>query len=126
MYGHVIAKFSRMGSLPHFPTNGAALRARAPLLSVYWCCFLTSLSREILGPNRLREPHKHKRVPTSLSRNNSSNAWRFPHKHLVALTLKDRHLVQGRIQKFQKKGAEEIATRTLTTLENHITSHHHT
>ena len=33
-----------MGSLPHFPTNGAALRARAPLLSVYCCCFLTSLS----------------------------------------------------------------------------------
>ena len=31
MYGHVIANFSRMGSLPHFLTHGApprALRAR--------------------------------------------------------------------------------------------------
>ena len=25
MYGHVIAKFSRMGSLPHFLTHGAPL-----------------------------------------------------------------------------------------------------
>ena len=35
MYGHVITKFSRMGSLPHFFTHGAPLRAsraRAPLL----------------------------------------------------------------------------------------------
>ena len=35
VYGHVITKFSRMGSLPHFLTHGApfrALRARAPLL----------------------------------------------------------------------------------------------
>ena len=35
MYGHVITKFSRMGSLPHFLTHGAPLRAsraRAPLL----------------------------------------------------------------------------------------------
>ena len=34
MYGHVITKFSRMGSLPHFFTHGAplgALHARAPL-----------------------------------------------------------------------------------------------
>ena len=34
MYGHVITKFSRMGSLPHFLTHGAPLRAsraRAPL-----------------------------------------------------------------------------------------------
>ena len=34
MYGHVITKFSRMGSLPHFVTHGAPLRAsraRAPL-----------------------------------------------------------------------------------------------
>ena len=33
-YGHVITKFSRMGSLPHFVTHGAPLRAsraRAPL-----------------------------------------------------------------------------------------------
>ena len=35
VYGHVITKFSRMGSLPHFLTHGVlrcALRARAPLL----------------------------------------------------------------------------------------------
>ena len=35
MYGHVITKFSRMGSLPHFFTHGApqrASRARAPLI----------------------------------------------------------------------------------------------
>ena len=34
VYGHVITKFSRMGSLPHFVTHGAPLRAsraRAPL-----------------------------------------------------------------------------------------------
>ena len=37
MYGHVITKFSRMGSLPHFFTHGASLRAsraRAPLLTI--------------------------------------------------------------------------------------------
>ena len=28
VYGHVITKFSRMGSLPHFFTHGAPLRAR--------------------------------------------------------------------------------------------------
>ena len=28
VYGHVIAKFSRMASLPHFLTHGAPLRAR--------------------------------------------------------------------------------------------------
>ena len=27
VYGHVITKFSRMGSLPHFFTHGAPLRA---------------------------------------------------------------------------------------------------
>ena len=27
MYGHVITKFSRMGSLPHFLTHGDTLRA---------------------------------------------------------------------------------------------------
>ena len=27
VYGHVITKFSRMGSLPHFLTHGAPLRA---------------------------------------------------------------------------------------------------
>ena len=35
--GHVITKFSRMGSLPHFFTHGAPLRAaraRAPLLTM--------------------------------------------------------------------------------------------
>ena len=32
MYGHVIMKFSRMGSLPHFLTHGTS-RARAPLTS---------------------------------------------------------------------------------------------
>ena len=35
VYGHVITKFSRMGSLPHFVTHGAPLRAsraRAPLI----------------------------------------------------------------------------------------------
>ena len=30
VYGHVIAKFSRMGRLPHFLTHGAPLRASAP------------------------------------------------------------------------------------------------
>ena len=30
-YGHVITKFSRMGSLPHFLTHGTS-RARAPLI----------------------------------------------------------------------------------------------
>ena len=37
VYGHVITKFSRMGSLPHFVTHGAPLRAsraRAPLLAI--------------------------------------------------------------------------------------------
>ena len=36
MYGHVITKFSRMGSLPYFVTHGAPLRAsraRAPLVT---------------------------------------------------------------------------------------------
>ena len=28
VYGHVNTKFSRMGSLPHFLTHGAPLRAR--------------------------------------------------------------------------------------------------
>ena len=28
VYGHVIAKFSRMGSLPHFLTHDSPLRAR--------------------------------------------------------------------------------------------------
>ena len=38
VYGHVITKFSRMGSLPDFLTHGAALRAshmRAPLLQLH-------------------------------------------------------------------------------------------
>ena len=38
VYGHVITKFSRMGSLPHFVTHGAPLRAsraRAPLKSLW-------------------------------------------------------------------------------------------
>ena len=35
VYGHVITKFSRMGSLPHFLTHGAS-RARAPLQ--WWLC----------------------------------------------------------------------------------------
>ena len=34
VYGHVITKFSRMSSLPHFLTHGAPLRARAPLLQM--------------------------------------------------------------------------------------------
>ena len=38
VYGHVITKFSRMGSLPHFVTHGAPLRALraggAPLQTV--------------------------------------------------------------------------------------------
>ena len=40
VYGHVITKFSRMGSLPHFVTHGAPLRAsraRAPLI---YSCYL--------------------------------------------------------------------------------------
>ena len=28
VFGHLVAKFSRMGSLPHFLTYGASLRAR--------------------------------------------------------------------------------------------------
>ena len=39
MYGHVITKFSRMGSLPHSFTHGAPLRAsraRAPLKINRW------------------------------------------------------------------------------------------
>ena len=43
VYGHVITKFSWMGSLPHFLTHGAplrALRARAPLLSPTLCDFI--------------------------------------------------------------------------------------
>ena len=39
VYGHVITKFSRMASLPHFFTHGAPLRssrARAPLKCYLW------------------------------------------------------------------------------------------
>ena len=48
VYGHVITKFSRMGSLPHFLTHGAPLRAsraRAPILPfgiVAWAFFPTT------------------------------------------------------------------------------------
>ena len=53
MYGHVITKFSRMGSLPHSFTHGAPLRAsraRAPLLNAVTFPFYfthTSLTRSI-------------------------------------------------------------------------------
>ena len=46
VYGHVITKFPRMGSLPHFLTHGAplrALRAREPRYYQFWsfvCSFL--------------------------------------------------------------------------------------
>ena len=51
MYGHVITKFSRMGSLPHFLTHGAPLRAaraRAPLLCIY------TLSVQLVASSRYR------------------------------------------------------------------------
>lgn len=39
VYGHVIAKFSRMQIFPHFPTHGAPLRAfRAVELRYYVAC----------------------------------------------------------------------------------------
>ena len=41
VYGHVITKFSRMGSLPHSFSHGAPLRAsraRAPLITYYTLC----------------------------------------------------------------------------------------
>ena len=39
VYGHVTTKFSRMGSLPHFFTHGALLRARELLYQIlFWRC----------------------------------------------------------------------------------------
>ena len=51
VYGHVITKFSRMGSLPHFFTHGAPLRAsraRPPLLTTI---FLQSIYNKIKKKN---------------------------------------------------------------------------
>ena len=43
VYGHVITKFSRMGSLPHFFTHGATMRApRARELRYYFCYLFRS------------------------------------------------------------------------------------
>ena len=39
MYGHVITKFSRMGSLPHFLTHGAPLRAPLIDSKIMWALF---------------------------------------------------------------------------------------
>ena len=36
VYGHVTAKFSRMGSLPHFLIRGATLRARGLRYHLYY------------------------------------------------------------------------------------------
>ena len=54
VYGHVITKFSRMGSLPHFVTHGAPLRAsraRAPLIFIiqyiYNIAFLAPLVQKV-------------------------------------------------------------------------------
>jgi len=44
VYGHVITKFSRLGSLPHFLTHGAPLRAlRARELRLYVSQVLVAL-----------------------------------------------------------------------------------
>ena len=53
MYGHVITKFSRMSSLPHFFTHGAPLRAlrrRELRYNAIELIFLVS-SRNPLLPN---------------------------------------------------------------------------
>ena len=36
MYGHVITKFSRMGSLPHFLTNSAPLIDSKIMWALFW------------------------------------------------------------------------------------------
>ena len=50
VYSHMIAKFSWMGSLPHFLTRSTALawHTRAPLIIVIVCLFFCSYER-ILG-----------------------------------------------------------------------------
>ena len=44
VYGHAITKFSRMGSLPHFLTHGAPLRALRARELRYYFCYLQKLS----------------------------------------------------------------------------------
>ena len=50
VYGHMITKFSRMGSLPHSFTHGAPLRAsraRAPLSAFFKTEFSTQLAKKM-------------------------------------------------------------------------------
>ena len=50
VYGHVITKFSRMGSLPHFLTHGAPLRALRARELRYYFCYLQKLTRALNNP----------------------------------------------------------------------------
>ena len=64
VYGHVITKFSRMGSLPHFLTHGAPLRAsraRAPLQSFKFKKFIIHINNNIYS--LLIRPQKESKTP---------------------------------------------------------------
>ena len=64
VYGHVITKFSRMGSLPHFVTHGAPLRAsraRAPLLR---------LQKEVIGSRLENTFQNHEKEHSGHDENN--------------------------------------------------------
>ena len=50
VYGHVITKFSRMGSLPHFLTHGAPLRALRARELRYYFCYLQKLTMALNNP----------------------------------------------------------------------------
>ena len=50
VYGHVITKFSRMGSLPHFLTHGAPLRALRARELRYYFCYLKKLTMALNNP----------------------------------------------------------------------------
>ena len=50
VYGHVITKFSRMGSLPHFVTHGAPLRALRARELRYYFCYLQKLTMALNNP----------------------------------------------------------------------------
>ena len=52
VYGHVITKFSRMGSLPHFFTHGAPLRASKVIYSASSCCLLNGEPEQSKRPNQ--------------------------------------------------------------------------
>ena len=47
VYGHVTAEFSPMGSLPHFLTHGAPLRARELRYHLYFPLFHYRLSNTV-------------------------------------------------------------------------------